>query len=508
MESAERIDEMTVAAAMLNREAGLRTSVTGSLRGPLCGMGICFECRATIDGEPQRLTCQAPWRPGMRIDLDGASAPCAGEIGVGQACSRKRLGFDILIVGGGPAGMAAAVAAAENGKSVGVLDDNLSWGGQIWRGASGKEHSPARTWITRAKGAGVSFMPGARVVCGLAPHCLLAETSGEVMEVTFAKLILATGARELFLPFPGWTLPNVMGAGGLQALVKGGLTIAGKRVVVAGSGPLLWAVAVFLKRAGAHVIEVAEQAPLLQLAALTTELVRQPVKLWQTLRLRLQLSGTTLRRGTYVSEAHGTERLEAVTLTDGRSARAVTCDYLACGFGLVPNVELATHLGCVAKTEGDGECIDVDQWQRTSVDDVYCAGEVTGIGGLERSLAEGTIAGLAAAGRLDLAARHLGARESARRFGRRLQVAFALRSELKSLARSDTLVCRCEDIAWGQLRSCDSWREAKLLTRCGMGPCQGRVCGAALSILRGWRIESVRPPVFPARLESFLPGSP
>jgi NADPH-dependent 2,4-dienoyl-CoA reductase/sulfur reductase-like enzyme len=135
---------------------------------------------------------------------------------------------------------------------------------------------------------------------------------------------------------------------------------------------------------------------------------------------------------------------------------------------------------------------------------VYAAGEATGIGGLELSLVEGEIAGLAAAGKHQAARNLFGVREKQQRFARILNETFALRAELRDLAAGETIVCRCEDVAFERLREHDSWRAAKLQTRCGMGPCQGRICGAAVEFLFGWRAESVRPPILPVRVESLL----
>src|SRR5205085_5077635 len=129
---------------------------------------------------------------------------------------------------------------------------------------------------------------------------------------------------------------------------------------------------------------------------------------------------------------------------------------------------------------------------------------VTGIGGLELSLVEGEIAGLAAAGKREEARKLFKLRDQQRRFARLLNETFALRDELKQLVQPETIVCRCEDVTFERLHVHDSWRAAKLQTRCGMGPCQGRVCGSAVEFLFGWHAESVRPPVLPVRLESLL----
>ena len=174
------------------------------------------------------------------------------------------------------------------------------------------------------------------------------------------------------------------------------------------------------------------------------------------------------------------------------------CDCFGCGFGLVPNLELPLALGC--KVERD--FVAVDSLQTSSVPEVFCAGELTGIGGADAALVEGESAGLAASGREDAARRLMPKRAAAHRFRAALVEAFALRSELARLARPDTFVCRCEDVMFDRLKEFTSWRDAKLQTRCGMGACQGRVCGAAAKVLFGWGMESVRPPVLPGKVES------
>jgi NADPH-dependent 2,4-dienoyl-CoA reductase/sulfur reductase-like enzyme len=189
-----------------------------------------------------------------------------------------------------------------------------------------------------------------------------------------------------------------------------------------------------------------------------------------------------------------------VTLVRGGKRWQVACDYLASGFHLVPNVELPELLGCEI---GRG-FVSVDQFQQTSVPDVYSAGEATGIGGLELSLIEGEIAGLAAAGKHEAARRLFPVRRKQRKFADLLNRTFALREELKHLAGPETIVCRCEDVTLERLRGHRSWRAAKLQTRCGMGPCQGRICGGAVEFLFGWRAESVRPPVLPVKVASLI----
>ena len=392
--------------------------------------------------------------------------------------------FDVLIIGAGPAGIAAAIAARKAGAKTGVVDDNPAAGGQIWRG------SVPQKWSTPFADSGAELLPGSRIFDAPQKGLLMARTPESFAGLHYEKLILATGARELFLPFPGWTLPNVMGAGGLQAMVKGGLNIAGKRVVVAGSGPLLIAVAASLLKHGAKVRAIVEQASLSSQTHFAAEVIRQPAKAWQGARFLWALRQVPILRGLYPVRAEGDGRVQCITFNNGAK---IDCDYLACGFGLVPNTELAGLLGC----HMNADFVAVDEAQQTSIEGVYAAGELTGIGGLEKSLVEGEIAAHRATGNL-AAARSLGAqRRAAHKFQRTMDSAFALRPELFRLAEETTKICRCEDVPLCAISSCNSWREAKLHTRCGMGPCQGRICGPILRGVKGWRDEGVRPPIFP-----------
>ena len=144
----------------------------------------------------------------------------------------------------------------------------------------------------------------------------------------------------------------------------------------------------------------------------------------------------------------------------------------------------------------------MDRLQQSSVPEVACVGELTGIGGLEKALVEGQIAGWAAVGREADARALTPKRQRLQRFALRMDRAFALRPELRTLAKAETVVCRCEDVAQSALEGCACWREARLHTRCGMGACQGRVCGAAAEFLFGWESSGARPPVFPATVST------
>lgn len=508
----------TAAAALLSAGAISRTSVQGERRSPFCGMGSCFECRCEIDGEPHRRGCQATCEPGMEIRSDPAevaamriaarggadgSAPHDGSGAAPSAQGRsgtyaERLHFEIVVIGAGPAGIAAATAAAESGRSVAILDDNPSAGGQIWRREGVKASArESAAWLYRLRQAPVQAFAGARVF-HLEDGRLTAETGRGVLDISYRELIFATGARELFLPFRGWTLQGVFGAGGLQALMKTGLPVEGKRIVIAGTGPLLLAVAAYARNHGAKVVAICEQTELRSLARFAMATARFPGKLKDALNFGWQLRGVPYWSDAWVVEAMGRERLERVRVSRRGRFRDIECDYLACGFHLVPNLELPVFAGCAIE-QG---FVAVDEFQRTSLPHVYCAGETTGIGGLDKSLVEGRIAGYAAARNENAARKLFDERARWLRFSARMKSAFQLRPELKTLARPETFLCRCEDVALERVSRHHSWREAKLHTRCGMGACQGRVCGAAAEFLFGWSIASVRPPVLAVECSS------
>jgi D-hydroxyproline dehydrogenase subunit alpha len=458
----------------------------------------------------------------------------------------------VAVVGAGPAGIAAAVTAAEAGADVVLVDMTARPGGQVWRHADGAARGsaaalprPARRWLARLDRSAVQVLAGWTVVdawqqsddgtaavpagppsgaalsatpAASAPTpCLVLERGDAVLTVMADALVLATGARERFLPFDGWTLPGVFGIGGVQALLRSGLDVAGRRVVVAGSGPLLLPAAAAMARAGAEVVEVAEQAPAQRVMRFAASLWRSPLKLAYAAACRGAFAHGRYRAGTWVAQAlpgrhhahssgrsahtAGDDALAAVVLTDGRRVRTVSCDVLCTGYGLVPETALARLLGCAL----DDGCVAVDDGQRTTVPGVLCAGEPTGVDGMDGAIIEGRIAGIAAAGG-EPAPRLVQARRRSRGFGLLLEETFAPRAELQRRVAADTIVCRCEDVRHGAIAACGSAREAKLVTRAGMGPCQGRVCGPATEFLFGWTGDTVRTPLLPARISTLIHG--
>lgn len=399
---------------------------------------------------------------------------------------------DLVVVGAGPAGVAAAVTAAEHGSRVVVVDDSPGPGGQIWRAELGEVPPRARPWIERLRSSKVRVLSGTSVWWPEAPG-RLATTAGSIEA---EQTIMCCGAREVFLPFPGWHLPGVMGAGGLQAMAASGLDLRDCRVVLAGSGPLLLQVAHKLAHHGAKVLRIAEQAPF-------SRLLRFAMRLGTKRATQaVALSNHRLRCSSWPLEAFGENHVQGVRLCIGGRDEELACDYLGVGFGLVPNLELALAFGC--RTE-DG-AVAVNEQQRTSVDGVFAAGEICGVKGAPGAIADGVCAAHEANG-LVPPGRWRRRRDRERRFASRMAKTFALRHQVRQLGREDTLFCRCEEVPLGQVAEHADWTSAKLHSRCGMGLCQGRICGTAARTIFGWEPCSSRPPLVPIAIRELVESS-
>ncbi|MER6099734.1 NAD(P)/FAD-dependent oxidoreductase [Streptomyces sp. NPDC001728] len=439
--------------------------------------------------------------------------------------------YDLVVVGAGSAGLAGAVTAAELGLSVALLDSSTQPGGQFYRHpapALGAVRPEAlhHDWSAfsdlrrRLAESSVDHLTGHHVWSVVkeadgswAAHAVTGAdgTAEAPVRVRARALLLATGAYERQLPFPGWTLPGVVGAGGAQAMLKSGLVLPGRRVVVAGSGPLLLAVASSLASAGARVPAVVEAAGYLRYARTPRALVTNPRKAVEALvhGAALARHRVPVRLRSAVTEVHGTDRVEAVTVSrldrDWRpvpgAGRRIACDALAVGHGLVPQIELATALGCATRALPDGTLgLDLDDLQESSVPGLWAAGETGGVGGAELARTEGELAGRAIAARL--LGRRAGARPAAgavaglrrrrdrmRAFADVMSAAHAPGPGWPGWLADDTDVCRCEEVPAGRIREAvdelgaRDARTVKLLTRAGMGWCQGRMCGTAVACL-------------------------
>ena len=430
----------------------------------------------------------------------------------------------VVVVGAGPAGLAAARAAAQAGARVTLLDAADGLGGQYWRHLpaerpAGREHLLHHKWTTfgelrdvlRAHPA-VTVVPSAQVWslerrdAGVRLNVLVGEPDAvgrEPLALEPDALVLATGAHDRTLPFPGWQLPGVYSAGAAQALAKGERVAAGRRVVVGGAGPFLLPVASSLLQTGATVVGVHEAG---RVGTLARGWLSRPWELAGAAGKAGELAGyvrdlmrhrVPWRPGEGVVAAHGDGQVEAVTVArlDERWApvpgteREIEADAVCVSHGFTPRLELAIAAGCAMSPS---RFVVVDDAQATSVPGVWAAGEITGIGGADAALAEGAVAGTAAAGGdLRTGAAHLAgrARSRARGFAARIEAAHDIRGGWVGWLRDDTVVCRCEETTYGRIREVAELtgsretRSVKLTSRAGLGPCQARMCGRTLQEL-------------------------
>ncbi|MFD7718276.1 NAD(P)/FAD-dependent oxidoreductase [Streptomyces sp. NPDC059814] len=447
---------------------------------------------------------------------------------------------ELAVVGAGPAGLAAAVTAADGGLDVVLLDAADAPGGQYYRapapglGATRPEalhhgwarFAALRSRLDRHREAGrIRHLTGhqvwavERTGADWTLHAVTGPDSEGSATLRARRLLIATGSHERQLPFPGWTLPGVVGAAGAQAMLKSGLVLPGRRIVVAGSGPLLQAVAVSLTRAGARVPALVEAAGYVEYGRAPRVLAADPGRLREAVRHGAALARDRVRVLTHraVTAVHGTDRVEGVTVSrldrDWRplpgTGRRIDCDTLAVGHGLVPQLDLAVGLGCATRCGADGAAaLALDDDLRTTVPGVWAAGETGGIGGVHLALAEGELAALSLIGDAREGTRGRDAyRMAALRRARRRMRAFA--DLMGAVHRpgpgwtewlaADTEVCRCEEVTAGAIRTAvddlgagDS-RTVKLLTRAGMGWCQGRMCGFAVRGMAGCATEAGAP---------------
>ncbi len=508
------------------------TRFAGQPRGLFCGIGVCYDCVVAVDGRANQRACLLPACPGLNvagqwIPDPGREAGAVAASGDARTPLDQPLEAELAIVGAGPAGLAAAAAAADAGCRVTLIDTYARPGGQYFRQTAREFDAEApealhhdfgiaqRLFARLEAGPGVEIVSGATVWAaepgadGAAATLYVAGDWG-CRAVRAGAVVLATGAHDRALPFPGWDLPGVMTVGGAQALVKGQRVLPGRRVLLSGSGPFLLPVAAGLAEAGARVVGVCEATTPWRWAGYGPRAWGHLGKLGEALAYArvLQRHRVPLRFGSAVIRAEGDGRVERVTVARlapdwtpiPGSEEQVEVDVVAIGYGFVPAVELAASLGCPLRYDAlqAMQVVRHDGEMRSSIDGVFVAGEIAGIGGSAVALPQGALAGLAAAhylGRLSTAEatdRMAPQRKVLRRsqhFANTLNDLFALRPGWLNWVAPDTVVCRCEEVTRGRIEEAVVEYEArdlkavKALTRCGMGLCQGRICGPAVAAL-------------------------
>lgn len=423
--------------------------------------------------------------------------------------------YDLVVVGAGPAGLSAAARAAGLGLDVLLVDENPAPGGQIyrsitttpvadravlgadyWRGADivARFHGSPATYAPRCTlwsiGPDETMPPGGAFEVGL-------SLDGRARLIGARELILATGAQERPFPVPGWTLPGVMTAGAAQIALKSAAIVPAGRTVIAGCGPLLYLLAGQLAAAGAEIVAVLDTTPRsnwLKAAPALPDFLGSPyllkgLKLVAQVRRALRVVG-----GVTAIAAEGAGRLASVRFERGGSAGTIACDTLLLHQGVIPSVNLANAAGCAHDFDEAQHAFlpRLDAWLASSVPGIAIAGDGAGIGGAESAALRGEIAALGAAGRLgridggerDRQAAPIRAALARALRGRRfLDLLYKPAPQFLAPPQDETIVCRCEEVTAGRIRDTATRlgvtgpNQMKAFLRCGMGPCQGRLCG-------------------------------
>jgi NADPH-dependent 2,4-dienoyl-CoA reductase/sulfur reductase-like enzyme len=427
--------------------------------------------------------------------------------------------LELAILGAGPGGVAAAVEASRAGVSVTMLDENPKPGGQIFRqfhegfhvtspGMLGHDYARGRKLLSEfdtVRGQ-VDLLDNAMVWALSEGNELAFYRGDDSYSVRYKKMIIAAGAYDRPVPFPGWTLPGVFTAGGAQSLVKTQRVLPGENFLLAGTGPLQLALANQITDAGGRVVAIAEAGRVDDWFGLIKGALGQ----WQLVGdavhyfFGVRKAGIPLWRNNIIVEARGKGQVEEAVVAEvdknwrpkPGTYRTVKVDTLCVGYGFVPSVELTRLAECEHRYEpllGGWVPVRNDRME-TTAPDVYAVGDCTGIAGSLVAIEEGRIAGLAAAQRLG----HLTLMEARDRMAlsrERLAGLLRLRDVLDrisvprpglyDLAKDDTIVCRCEEITLGEVKAAladgaTDMKEVKRMTRMGMGNCQGRMCGPAM----------------------------
>ncbi|MCD6455120.1 MAG: FAD-dependent oxidoreductase [Candidatus Aminicenantes bacterium] len=429
----------------------------------------------------------------------------------------EKVKTEILIAGGGIAGLAAASVLIENGKDFILVDEYPFLGGQFLR------HNPLyRPMDTPTRKKGFELMERLANEKRIWKNTLIVGYYEETDEVALVrdgkpviikpeKILIATGAREKFLPFPGWTLPEVISAGAVQALIKTSGFLPAEDAIFAGTGPFLLAVAYEFAKAGGKVIEIAELNPLSKLMGFSSALIDLE-KAREGFKYLLKLFGKTTFGWRIERVEKSGEKLKVVFEKKGRRKIRET-SLLAIGYGFVPNIEFAQLCGCPVIYDASlgGWVLKTDDELRCS-ENIYAAGEVTGIGGARKALIEGELAALILSGKRDDSLKKKRAHEMA--FAKKLNSTYSVPENLWLSIPDETIICRCEDVTMKEIKEAAendfvSLKGIKVATRAGLGNCQGRTCFPIITeFLRAKNISpepvSIRPPIKPIDVGVFV----
>ena len=517
----------TIAAALAaGGRLALRTDKTGAPRGLHCAMGICFECLVHVNAQSNLRACMHEAAPGdaVRSGTYRNLAPGRPESAPNQIPSPRivpNLRPDVLVIGGGPAGLSAALAAASAGADVVVLDERQRLGGQYYKQLCAAErfvdgrfldrqYRDGRTLIDRVRASDTQIHTGALVWGAFDGPEVSAIIGAEPVLFRPRSLILATGAYERGVPMPGWTLPGFMTTGALQTLLRSYRVCPGERVLISGNGPLNLQVAAELTRAGVTVVALVEASRPARLGAIPYALTATwqcPDLLFDAMRYvwTLRRAGVPILTGHSVVEAQGTgkvTRARVVRLNRAGQPAAgaekwFDVDVIATSYGFYPSNEVARALGCEHHLEDRGLALAPVRRPNleTTVAGIFVVGDCAGLGGARAAIAEGALAGMAAAHGArarpnienPVAVRHRKELARHRRFQRALWRVYESADIVTQFCTDETLVCRCEEVTLGEIKvlaeAGASIGNIKRQCRAGMGRCQGRYCSPVIQHL-------------------------
>lgn len=436
---------------------------------------------------------------------------------------------DIAVIGAGPAGMSAAIAARAQGRSVTVLDEQPAAGGQIYRGVLSMPQAHARILgpdytagaeLARAFAAcGAQHVQGAAVWQVTPQRRISFLQAGTPRELDAGAIVLCTGAMERAFPVPGWTLPGVMTAGAAQILLKSADVLPAGAVVLAGCGPLLVLLAAQYLRAGVRITAVVDTTGSADYRGAVTHLPAALrdwpllVKGWRLLR-ELRRSGTPVHAGATGISIEGETAARAIHFRSAGRDQRIEAGLFLLHQGIVPNTQVTRSLRASHVWDDEQLCWRPELGaggELAGLPGIYVAGDGARIMGAVASATSGRMAGLAAAqAPFDAEARRVAAAVHARPF---LDALYRPKQESRVPADA-VIVCRCEEVTAGEIRKhvrggCVGPNQLKAFTRCGMGPCQGRQCGLTVAeIIAAERglppadvgYQRVRPPIKPITL--------
>jgi NADPH-dependent 2,4-dienoyl-CoA reductase/sulfur reductase-like enzyme len=459
---------------------------------------------------------------------------------------------ELVVVGAGPAGIEAAITASESGADVTLIDSSPRPGGQFYQQVpkpfqttSHDEHqTKGQQLFNRLNSSNVRVLNNTLVwgiFEGIQPRTwyLTLHGSDAPNRLSARAVILATGAYDRSIPFPGWDLPGVITAGATLRMLKNQRVLPGKRFVLSGTGPLQLQTAAYLIQAGAEVIAVCESSTSL----LWCSIPYLPSVWGQWGRIKeganflktLFQAQVPYRFGWTITSAHGEDRVNKVAIQKlGKNNRPISqpeiiqdVDTVVVGFGLTPQTELCRLLGCTLEYQEQrgGFVPRRNERMQTSCPGIYAVGDGAGIGGAENAVIEGRIAGYAVSAELgrieEITAQQMISRKKKsirreQRFARMLGSLFSPSPGLFTLAGEDTIICRCEQVTLGEIQEAivfgaQSVNDIKSIARTGMGNCQGRTCGSILAqilaaetgkSMEEGRYLNIRPPIHPIPLHA------